>query len=44
MEREKQIALAHQRGETHIGKDAAKTLAEKRAAKIKKLQMLQQQQ
>ncbi len=44
MEREKQISLAHQRGETHIGKDAAKTLAEKRAAKIKKLQMLQQQQ
>lgn len=44
MEREKQIALANQRGETHIGKDAANTLAEKRAAKIKKLQMLQQQQ
>ena len=44
MEREKQIALAHQRGETHIGKDAAKILADKRAAKIKKQQAMQQQQ
>ena len=44
MEREKQIALAHQRGETHIGKDAAKILADKRAAKIKKQQVMQQQQ
>ena len=43
-EREKQIALAHQRGETHIGKDAAKILADKRAAKIKKQQAMQQQQ
>lgn len=43
MEREKQIALAHQRGETHIGKDAAKILADKRAAKIKKQQAMQQQ-
>ena len=44
MEREKQIALAYQRGETHIGKDAAKILADKRAAKIKKQQVMQQQQ
>ena len=44
MEREKQIALAHQRGETHIGKDAAKILADKRAAKIKNQQVMQQQQ
>ena len=44
MEREKQIALAHQLGETHIGKDAAKILADKRAAKIKKQQAMQQQQ
>ena len=44
MEREKQIALAHQRGETHIGKDAAKILADKRAAKIKNQHVMQQQQ
>ncbi len=44
MEREKQVALAKQRGETHIGKDATKILADKRAAKIKKQQAMQQQQ
>jgi UPF0176 protein len=32
-EREKQIRLAKQRGETHIGSDAAKSLAAKRAQK-----------
>ena len=43
-EREKQVALAKQRGETHIGKEAAKILANKRAEKIKRLQAIQQQQ
>ena len=33
MEREKQMALAKQRGEAHIGADASKTLIAKRAAK-----------
>ena len=43
-EREKQVALAKQRGETHIGKEAAQILANKRAEKIKRLQAIQQQQ
>ena len=43
-EREKQVVLAKQRGETHIGKEAAKILAHKRAEKIKRLQAIQQQQ
>ena len=43
-EREKQVALAKQRGETHIGKEAAQILANKRADKIKRLQAIQQQQ
>jgi len=34
MEREKQMELAKQRGEAHIGADAAKTLAHKREAKM----------
>jgi len=44
MEREKQMALARQRGETHIGADAAKTLAAKRAAKIQRQQQALQEQ
>lgn len=39
-EREKQIQLARQRGETHIGADAARSLAAKRNAK----QLLREQQ
>ncbi|MGZ8191150.1 MAG: oxygen-dependent tRNA uridine(34) hydroxylase TrhO [Methylococcaceae bacterium] len=38
VEREKQMALARQRGETHIGADAAKALAAKRAAKYRRQQ------
>lgn len=38
MEREKQMELARQRGEAHIGADAAKTLAAKRSAKLQKQQ------
>jgi UPF0176 protein len=41
MEREKQMELAKHRGEAHIGADAAKSLAEKRAAKSLRLQALQ---
>ncbi|GAB6140715.1 rhodanese-related sulfurtransferase [Methylosoma difficile] len=37
MEREKQVQLAKQRGETHIGSDAAKVLEAKRQEKIKRL-------
>jgi UPF0176 protein len=37
-EREKQIELARQRGENHIGSDAAKTLIAKREAKAKRHQ------
>jgi len=37
IEREKQVQLAKQRGETHIGSDAAQTLQEKRLAKLKRL-------
>lgn len=38
MEREKQMALARQRGEAHIGSDAAKMLETKRLAKSQRLQ------
>ena len=41
MEREKQMELARQRGEAHIGADAAKALVAKRAAKIER-QLAQQ--
>ena len=41
MEREKQMELARQRGEAHIGGDAAKALVAKRAAKIER-QLAQQ--
>jgi len=37
-EREKQIELARQRGEVHIGSDAAKTLLQKRIAKLRRRQ------
>ena len=37
IEREKQVQLAKQRGEAHIGSDAAKALQAKRQAKYKKL-------
>ncbi|MDD5273174.1 MAG: rhodanese-related sulfurtransferase, partial [Methylovulum sp.] len=40
-EREKQMALARQRGEAHIGADAAKALAAKREAKQHRLATLQ---
>jgi UPF0176 protein len=39
-EREKQIALAKLRGETHIGLEAAKALIAKREAKLKRKQQL----
>ena len=38
MEREKQMELARQRGEAHIGTDAAKSLAVKREAKFQRQQ------
>ena len=38
MEREKQMQLARQRGETHLGSDAAKTLEARRLAKYNRLQ------
>ncbi len=38
MEREKQMALARERGEAHIGSDAAKILEAKRIAKSQRLQ------
>jgi UPF0176 protein len=41
-EREKQMELARQRGETHIGTDAARALIAKREAKARRLQALQQ--
>ena len=40
-EREKQMALARQRGEAHIGADAARALLAKRDAKMLRLQMQQ---
>lgn len=42
MEREKQMELARQRGEAHIGSDAAKSLAAKREAKIRRQQQMLQ--
>ncbi|NOT13495.1 MAG: rhodanese-related sulfurtransferase [Methylococcaceae bacterium] len=44
MEREKQMALARQRGEAHIGSEAAKTLAEKRHAKLSRPQQAKKNQ
>jgi len=43
-EREKQMALARQRGEAHIGADAAKSLATKREAKLQRKQKVLQEQ
>jgi UPF0176 protein len=43
MEREKQMMLARQRGEAHIGADAAKSLVAKREAKLNRQQQQQQQ-
>lgn len=43
MEREKQMELARQRGEAHIGEDAAKTLAAKRCAKLQRHQTVLQE-
>jgi UPF0176 protein len=43
MEREKQMALARQRGEAHIGSDAAKSLAVKREAKLQRQQKVLQE-
>jgi UPF0176 protein len=42
MEREKQMMLARQRGEAHIGADAAKSLVAKREAKLNRQQQQQQ--
>ena len=42
-EREKQMALARQRGEAHIGSDAAKSLAVKREAKLQRQQKVLQE-
>lgn len=42
-EREKQMALAKQRGETHIGTDAAKALIAKREAKLKRRPQAEEQ-
>jgi UPF0176 protein len=44
MEREKQMELARQRGEAHIGSAAAKSLAAKRAAKLRRRQQVLQKQ
>jgi UPF0176 protein len=44
MEREKQMELARQRGEAHIGAEAAKSLAAKRAAKLQRQQKVLQEQ
>jgi len=44
MEREKQMELARHRGETHIGADAAKSLAAKREAKLKGHQKILQKE
>ena len=44
MEREKQMELARQRGETHIGADAAKLLVAKREAKLQRQQKVLQEQ
>jgi UPF0176 protein len=42
-EREKQMELARKRGEAHIGADAAKALAAKRAAKLRRIATKQAQ-
>jgi UPF0176 protein len=44
MEREKQMELARQRGEVHIGADASKLLAAKREAKLQRRQKVLQEQ
>ena len=44
MEREKQMELARQRGEAHIGADAAKSLIAKRAAKLQRQQKVLREQ
>ncbi|MDD1626815.1 MAG: rhodanese-related sulfurtransferase [Methylococcaceae bacterium] len=44
MEREKQMELARQRGEAHIGADAAKSLVAKREAKLQRQQKILQEQ
>ncbi len=44
MEREKQMELARQRGEAHIGADAAKSLIAKREAKLQRQQKVLQAQ
>ena len=44
MEREKQMELARQRGEAHIGADAAKSLVAKREAKLQRQQKVLQEQ
>ena len=44
MEREKQIELARQRGEAHIGADAAKSLIAKREAKLQRQQKVLREQ
>ena len=43
-EREKQMELARQRGEAHIGADAAKSLIAKRAAKLQRQQKVLREQ
>ncbi|WP_262966348.1 oxygen-dependent tRNA uridine(34) hydroxylase TrhO [Methylobacter psychrophilus] len=43
MEREKQMELARQRGEAHIGADAAKSLIAKREAKLQRHQKMLQE-
>ena len=44
MEREKQMELARQRGEAHIGADAAKSLIAKREAKLQRQQKVLREQ
>ena len=44
MEREKQMELARQRGEAHIGADAAKSLIAKREAKLQRQQKILREQ
>jgi UPF0176 protein len=44
MEREKQMELARQRGEAHIGADAAKSLIAKREAKLQRQQIVLREQ
>lgn len=44
MEREKQMQLARKRGEAHIGADAARALANKREAKLRRVQASRESQ